>query len=424
MLLLRRSGSIDSDPVTNSYNFVSDDIAINPTVPYVYANTLVSFNWDGGNPKAPSIYFTLDGSEPTTNSTRYVGAFAISNSVTVTALGLRSGYTPKYLTNAYTFLTAVSPAPASGTYSNPIQVTLTNPLAQTIYYKINSDPIWTIYTGPFPLSGIGAGSVTVLTRYDHALYPGPTNLFSYLFKTADPVVEPASTNFTESLIITATAATDSATIYYAMGDASGANASVVTNVYTGPLTINSTRHFLFEARRNGYQNSAQIARTYSSPLPAPAFVTPAGTYSNQISITVQSALIDAPQTFVLTYPSGARATNNSSGHIATFNVNEMGEYQLQVSKANWIASPVACCASRMVSSASASRCCSRRTSRKSCAVWEKTAMRFVPVSRFTGGPGVVAQARVNHGHLAVAVVGADRDENQILALTEVVRLAE
>ena len=29
MLLLRRTGSIDSDPVTNSYNFISDDIVIN-----------------------------------------------------------------------------------------------------------------------------------------------------------------------------------------------------------------------------------------------------------------------------------------------------------------------------------------------------------------------------------------------------------
>ena len=53
--------------------------------------------------KTPTVYYTLDGSAPTTNSTRYTGAFTLTNSATVIALGIRAGYASALVTNNYIY---------------------------------------------------------------------------------------------------------------------------------------------------------------------------------------------------------------------------------------------------------------------------------------------------------------------------------
>ncbi|HQL77284.1 MAG TPA: chitobiase/beta-hexosaminidase C-terminal domain-containing protein [Verrucomicrobiota bacterium] len=340
-LVLQRNGWTPSPPVTQTYNFVFADLSIAPSLSCLYAPTIISINWDGTNPQTPAVYYTLDGSTPTTNSTRYTGGFTLTNSATVIALGIRAGYPSALVSNNYTYESPATAWPPSGTYNNAVSLALSNSQAQAVYYQINGGG-WQSYTGPFSLDGLGNGSVTLSTRYDTGTQcPGPTNLYSYSFKTADPIVTPPGTNFSGNLTISATDNTAGAAIFYAIGDLSGnlASGSAVTNLYTAPIAIGSTRQFIFQARKNGYQDSAQVPQVYSSPLPAPAFGTPGGTFSNATAIALNSPL-NASQSFVLTFPDGTSQTNTVTGTTTSITINQTGVYQLQLFKSPWLPSQI------------------------------------------------------------------------------------
>ena len=259
----------------------------------------------------------------------------------VTALGIRAGYASTCVSNNYIYEFPVTAWPPSGTYNNALSLSLSNSQALAIYYQVSGGG-WQTYTGPFSLDGTGSGNVGLSTRYDTATpCPGPTNLCSYSFKAADPLITPAGTNFSGSLTLSAADGTAGAAIFYAIGDTNGnpASASAITNLYTGPITVASTRQFIFQARKNGYQDSGQVPQTYSCSLPAPSFGTPGGTFTSATAITLNSPL-NTSQSFVLSFPDGTSQTNTVTGATTSITINQTGNYQLQLFKSPWLPSPV------------------------------------------------------------------------------------
>jgi hypothetical protein len=341
-LVLQRSGWIDSDPVTCSFLFSSDDVVLNPASGCLYNLTNATLVWNNGNPKVPKAFYTLDGSVPTTNSNPYTVGVSIPGSVTLTILVTRDGYAPRFLTNQYVYLPPVDISPLPGTNHAAIEISLAASQASSIYYQINRGP-WLPYVSPFGLDGSGSGTVLVGTRYDTTGCPGSTNQVAFVFKTLPPDVQPSSTNFTAPVTITVTEPTPDAVVFFEQGDGYGGNVTGIglTNIYSGPILVTSTRQFVFEAHKAGYQNSVKVTNTYSSPLPPPVFLTGAGTFTGPLNITVQSGLAGTSQSFVLTSPTGSRSTNNVGGSTGSFVINESGDYQLQAFKPNWQPSPVA-----------------------------------------------------------------------------------
>jgi hypothetical protein len=95
-----------------------------------------------------TIYYTTNGITPTTSSTKYTSAIAVSSTTTIQAIAAASGYTNSAVaTGIYTISsstpTAATPtfSPAPGTYSSTQSVTLsdTTPGA-AIYYTTNGTP--------------------------------------------------------------------------------------------------------------------------------------------------------------------------------------------------------------------------------------------------------------------------------------------
>jgi hypothetical protein len=108
-----------------------------------------------------SIYYTTDGSTPTTSSTLYTGTITVSSTETINAIATATGYpaSSAVTTAAYTInLPAATPviAPAGGTYTTIQSVTITDSTpGATIYYTTDGTTPTTTsptYAGPIRLT--------------------------------------------------------------------------------------------------------------------------------------------------------------------------------------------------------------------------------------------------------------------------------
>ena len=109
-----------------------------------------------------TIHYTTDGSTPTTNSAPYVSVITLSNSATVTAIAVATGYAPSSVATAsFTIITLPTVAtpvflPAGGSYTTSVQVAISSSTSNaTIRYTtdgsvptVNSP----VYTGLITLS--------------------------------------------------------------------------------------------------------------------------------------------------------------------------------------------------------------------------------------------------------------------------------
>jgi len=134
-----------------------------------------------------TIYYTTDGTTPTTSSSVYSGPFTVSSSETLEAIATASGYsTSTVATAAYTITT---PASASmpvfsidgGIYSSAQTVTISDSTpGATIYYTTDSSTPTTssnVYSGPITVSGWETlEAMAVATGYEMS----PVNAANYV----------------------------------------------------------------------------------------------------------------------------------------------------------------------------------------------------------------------------------------------------
>jgi hypothetical protein len=107
-----------------------------------------------------AIYFTIDGSTPSTSSTLYAGPITVANTTTINAIATASGYIQSTSSTAtYTISSQTAPptvSPAAGTYTSAQSVTLSDTTTgATIYYTTNGvapTHSSTKYTAPIAVS--------------------------------------------------------------------------------------------------------------------------------------------------------------------------------------------------------------------------------------------------------------------------------
>lgn len=105
-----------------------------------------------------NIYYTTNGSTPTSSSTRYAGAIPVTSSTTLKAVASASGYTDSAVATATYTLKVAAPAitPAAGTYTGTQTATInTTTSGASIHYTTDgSTPTAssTTYTAPITVS--------------------------------------------------------------------------------------------------------------------------------------------------------------------------------------------------------------------------------------------------------------------------------
>jgi YD repeat-containing protein len=224
-----------------------------------------------------TIYYTTNGSTPTTSSTQYTGAITVSSTETVKALATLTGYTNSSVGSAaYTInLTTATPtfSPGAGTYTSPQTVTISDSTSGAkIYYTTNgSTPTTssTRYSSPITVSATETvKAIATATGYAQSAVGSAAYTINLI--VANPTFSPAGGTYSDALAVSINDATAGPTIYYTTD---GSTPTTSSPVYTGAITISSTKTIKALGTESGYAQSSVVSATYTLPAQASTLTT-------------------------------------------------------------------------------------------------------------------------------------------------------
>ena len=277
-----------------------------------YGNNTVSIACDTDG---ATIYYTTNGATPTTNSTKYTGAFTLSSNATVKAIAVKSGWNNSSVASAsftYTVETVATPTitPNGGElkYGNNTVTIACATDGATIYYTTNGATPTTSstkYTGAFTLtSNATVKAIAVKTGWNNSSVASAS--FTYTVETvATPVIAPNGGEIEAGTTISISCATSGATIYYST------NGAEPTTVYSAPFALNEAATVKAVAKKTGWNNSATAQASFTI---------------KQEVVEPEEPEIEEPEepefvgkTWTVNLKSGEVDDNN--GYIATFSAN-------------------------------------------------------------------------------------------------------
>lgn len=214
---------------------------------------------------AALIFYTTNGSTPSSSSTRYTAPITVSASETLKFVALATAYTASPVVSATYYIAPPPTTPtfslAAGTYNNPQTLTISESApAAVVYYTLNGatpSASSAKYTGPITISGsLTVNAIAIEPGYSaSSIASDAINLTA-----ATPVVSLPSGSYTGAQTVTVTTASTGAHIFYTNN---GKTPTSSSTLYTGPITVSSSQTLTFAAIATGYTASTPVAVTYT-----------------------------------------------------------------------------------------------------------------------------------------------------------------
>jgi hypothetical protein len=240
------------------------------------------------------IYYTSDGSTPTTGSAIYSGPVTVSSNQTLSAMALAPGGSNSPVSQVSYTITppAVAPvySPAAGGYSTVQTVTLSDATpGATIYYTTNgttptaqSIP----YTGPITVSSTTNFQAAALAS-GGSLSPVTKAWYTITLPAVAPVISPAPGTYNTIQSVALTTSTPNATIYYTLD---GTYPNTSSPVYSGPITATTNTTINAIAGAPSFNNSPGVKGSYTIVAPAPSITPQSGTSAGTATVTMSDAV--------------------------------------------------------------------------------------------------------------------------------------
>ncbi len=218
-----------------------------------------------------SVYFTTDGSAPSTASTLYTGPITVAKTTTIQAIAVASGYLNSGVGRASYTISIPAAIPIlslpSGTYNSSQSIAMsTSTPGASIYFTTDG-------TAPSTSSAVYSGPITIsktATVQAIAVAPGYQNSgiasasYTISLPAALPTFSLASGTYNSSQTVAITSPTTGASIYFTMD---GSAPSTASSLYSGPITISKTATVQAIAVASGYQNSGIASASYTISIP-------------------------------------------------------------------------------------------------------------------------------------------------------------
>ena len=270
-----------------------------------------------------TIYYTTDGSTPTTASNKYTAPVTISATTTLKAIATAPNLVNSALTTGvYTIQTAAAASPtfspAAGTYSSTQQVTISSTTSATIYYTTDGST-------PTTASNTYTAPVTISTTTTLKAIATATNLANsavtsgvYTIQTAAaaaPIFSPAPGTYSIAQQVTITTTTSGATIYYTTD---GSTPTTASTQYTGPVTISTAATLQAMATAPNLANSAISSGVYTiqtASAARPSFSPAPGTYTGSVTVSIFSTTAGATMYYTTDGTTPTSASNKYTGPV-------------------------------------------------------------------------------------------------------------
>lgn len=225
-----------------------------------------------------SIYYTTDGSIPTTASMRYAGAITVGATQTINAMASAPSYSNSPVSSAAYTVTLPTLPPAfsvpSGAYTTVQSVTLTDATpGAVIYYTPDGTAPTTSsiqYVTAIPVSNTETiSAIAVAPAY--SVSPLASAAYTVTLPAATPTFSVPAGTYTAVQSVVLSDTTPGATIHYTFNGAAPTPASAL---YTGPLSVGATETINAIAVAPGYSTSGTASAIYTVNLPPPGPVVP------------------------------------------------------------------------------------------------------------------------------------------------------
>ena len=211
-----------------------------------------------------TIYYTTDGTDPTTESAVYNEPIAVNDgTMTIKAIAVMEGWNNSEVAEAtyiinLPVLDAPVIVPEEGQKNNAVEVTITAAEDAEIYYRINEADEWAKYTEAFTVDG-NTQKVEAYAKKAN-FKDSPVTTATYTFAVSELTFTPAAGSYDAVQTVEIATSTTGTAIQYSINDGEWVD-------YTGAITVGEgTTTIKAKATKGGY-TAAENTAVYVVEIP-------------------------------------------------------------------------------------------------------------------------------------------------------------